>query len=473
MNPCEQTQKGFSAIQYMANNMAKSSVGPQLFVFDNFETVSNPVDIYKWIDSNIRTPNKVLITTRMRDFQGDYHIEVSGMEKDEFFELLTKTAAILNVRDFLTREYMDELFNDAEGHPYIGKVVLGEVAKEQRKVSISRFITSTDDILTSLFERTYANLSPTAVRVFLTLCNWRSSVPQLALEAILLRSIKEKIDVGAAVEELHKSSFIEIQYSEKDDQPIISVPLVTAIFGKKKLSVSPSINAIEADAEFLRIIMGGVMQKDATRNGIDYQINKIFKNIAEKYSNNYEELRSYLPMLEFIARKYFKAWVYLSQIYEESGRGERMKEAKEAVLQYLENMPKVDAEEQYQAWKTYEELCNKTKDWDGVLHSQAKIAEIDGMEYFLVSQAASAINAVMNLHKSEIIMDEFEKEIMIKKVIDALEKRISEATAMDYSRLAWLYINIKRQDKGKEYARKGYELDPNNEYCERLYKSYL
>jgi hypothetical protein len=42
-----------------------------LFVFDNFETVRSPAELYIWIDTYVRPPDKVLITTRFRDFKGD------------------------------------------------------------------------------------------------------------------------------------------------------------------------------------------------------------------------------------------------------------------------------------------------------------------------------------------------------------------------------------------------------------------
>ena len=49
---------------------AMSGVDPlfqsTLFVFDNFETVAQPGEIFAWLDLNVRAPNKILITTRVR-----------------------------------------------------------------------------------------------------------------------------------------------------------------------------------------------------------------------------------------------------------------------------------------------------------------------------------------------------------------------------------------------------------------------
>jgi hypothetical protein len=72
-----------SALATMAEHMRNSPIGPTLFVFDNFETVRNPVDLFQWIDTNIRLPNKVVITSRFREFKADFPIEVFGMERKE------------------------------------------------------------------------------------------------------------------------------------------------------------------------------------------------------------------------------------------------------------------------------------------------------------------------------------------------------------------------------------------------------
>jgi hypothetical protein len=50
-----------------------------------------------------------LITTRLRDFKGDYPVEVGGMTKDEFDALALQTAEALSVRQLITQGYLEEL----------------------------------------------------------------------------------------------------------------------------------------------------------------------------------------------------------------------------------------------------------------------------------------------------------------------------------------------------------------------------
>jgi hypothetical protein len=122
-----------SLTNIMAENLRKSSIGgPILFVFDNFETVRSPVDLFQWIDTNIRLPNKALITSRFRDFKADYPIDITGMEHDEANELISKTASALSINDLITPEFREQLFDESDGHPYVIKIMLGEVADKKR-----------------------------------------------------------------------------------------------------------------------------------------------------------------------------------------------------------------------------------------------------------------------------------------------------------------------------------------------------
>ena len=165
--PVGSTEKGFDALTFMAQAMTKSPLGaPILFIFDNFETARNPVDAFKWIDTNTRNPNKVLITVRHGEFRGDYPIEVSGMNEEEADELITSTSIRLGINPLITAAYRRELYQEANGHPYIIKVLLGEVAKNRKVDRVERIVAGKEEMLDALFERTYANLSPAAKRVF-------------------------------------------------------------------------------------------------------------------------------------------------------------------------------------------------------------------------------------------------------------------------------------------------------------------
>jgi len=111
LEPAEAKTKGFDRIQFLSNALTKSNIGPLLFVFDNFETVRSPVGIYSWLDSYVRSPNKILITTRHREFKADYPIEVYGMTESEFEELVEATATSLGIKHLLTDRYLRDLYS--------------------------------------------------------------------------------------------------------------------------------------------------------------------------------------------------------------------------------------------------------------------------------------------------------------------------------------------------------------------------
>ena len=191
--------------------MREPKLGPTLFVFDKLQETdaASPRCFFRWLDVNIRSPNKVLITTRHHDFKGDYPIEVDGMTREECDELIEQTAKSLGIGSWVTREYKKELFSEAAGHPYVVKILLGEAKKAGQRIRTERILADKDRILDALFERTYARLTPAARRTFLTLSNWGASIPELAVEAVLLQAKHELgFDVIAAIEDLVLSSFV-------------------------------------------------------------------------------------------------------------------------------------------------------------------------------------------------------------------------------------------------------------------------
>ena len=119
----------FDATAAMTEHLRKGPLGPTLFVFDNFETVRSAVDLFHWIDTNIRLPNKAVITTRFREFKADYPIEVSGMEQKEAESLVAQTATSLGITSLIGKKERDQLIEESNGHPYVIKTIVGEVAK--------------------------------------------------------------------------------------------------------------------------------------------------------------------------------------------------------------------------------------------------------------------------------------------------------------------------------------------------------
>lgn len=459
--PKEAKEKGFKATEFLAKSLTKANLGPTLFVFDNFETVINPAEVFKWIDTYIRSPNKVLITTRHRDFKGDYPIDVRGMSEAECNRLIDAAAAKLGIQNLLTSDYRRELVHESEGHPYVVKILLGEVAKAGKLRKVERVVADADELLTALFERTYATLSPAAQRVFLTLCSWRTTIPKLALEAVLLRAENEKMAVADAIDELERSSFIELLESQADREIFVSTPLVAALFGRRKLAVSPMKSAIEADTAILQQFGAG--QQSDVRHGVGPRIERLIASIAKRALQKESTLDEYMPMLEFIGRHYPPTWQFVASLYEEIGTPDALERGKQAIRQHLERETGSPA---VGSWRRLAAICQRTGDVLGELHALVELSSRADAEFDDISNAANRLNHL--LAEKRAALDSEEKQILVRRLAAAMEARSQEASATDLSRLAWLYLHLKDTAKAQAHVKRGLALDPENEHCQRL-----
>jgi hypothetical protein len=449
-----------SPVVTMAEHMRSCPIGPALFVFDNFETVRNPVDLFQWIDTNIRLPNKVLITSRFREFKADFPIEISGMERDEAENLIDQTARELGIGYLVSSKHRDQIIEESEGHPYIIKIILGEIASTHSFSKPSSMMVRKEEILEALFERTYANLSPLAVHTFLTLSGWRSLVPQLAVEATLLRHHADGTDPEHAIDELVRMSLVD-RTRASDKTIFLGVPLAAALFGMKKLNVHPHRQLIESDIRFLQDI--GATATTGLKEGIAPRMEAFFKKAAKRISEggtSFEEMR---PILEYVARSYHPAWLLLAQINREC-EGEVGIEATAGYLRrFLEENP--SAEESEQAWQQLIAIYRATGNVIGGCSAFLRAAEIKDPPLHQITSMAHWLNS-----EREIIdrMSVVERGDLFKPIASLLESYIRVASATDLSRLAWLWLHAGNDERALEVAQIGLKREPDNRFCQSL-----
>lgn len=463
VDPDERHADEFNNVEYFKKSLnTLFEDKPSVFIFDNFETLKEPVETYKWINTNIRLPNKVIITTRFRDFKGDYPIEIAGMTEEQAAELITSYSKKIGASSFIKEKHVDEIIKYSDGHPYIIKVLIGEIKRNKGTGGIKTIVASKDDMLEALFDRTYSNLSEAPRRVFLLLSNWRSYVPEVAVEAVMLRNSKEVINVSKAIDDLVNSSFVERHSSEVDDHSFLSVPLTASTFGRQKLSVSPYKLDIEQDTEILQFF--GATQKTDLRHGLNPKIYSLVKKIQKDASSDAAILSSYTPMLEYIARRINEAWLMMSDMY--SGITGHSDEAKSCIKKYIER--ESSAYNRRFAWGKMAELCKKEEDFEGEVHALLELVSFDNVEYETVSDVANRINTLLWLRKLELDVEK--KEILVRKVAEIMYRRIEEASSDDCSRLAWLYLHLKNTPLAKDICEKGLALDQYNSHCHNLIK---
>lgn len=453
--------KSFDPRAYFEEQLQSCDIGRCLFVFDNFETTQNPIEIFNWIDSFIRLPNKALITTRLREFKGDYPIEVNGMEEPETKKLITQTARALGVESLITHAYTDELLKHSEGHPYVVKMLIGEVAKLGRAANIPQIVAGTEDILTALFERTYATLSPCAQRAFLTLAAWNSPVPKLALEAILFRSTEERNEVEKGIESLLQYSMAELHPSGSTKEEFIGLPLVATIFGKKKLNISPSKSLIISDSEILQML--GPSRKHDIRLTLAKKLETFISNISKKIDAG-ESFKAYAPILEVICRAYNPGWLLLARWQMELRTSDGYEEAKNTLRQFLENEP--EADEAAEAWRLLGHACYQTNDALGEVHAFVERAQSANVPFYDLSNTANRLITFLREQGSEI--DRIQRRDLVSRLLAACDVRRSEAEAVDLSRMAWLAIHVGNEDKAREYVLDGLAASPGDYHLDKL-----
>jgi hypothetical protein len=204
------------------------------------------------------------------------------MTEQEAGELIDTVARHLGITELMTSEYHRELYEESGGPPYVIKILLGEVAKERRARKPSRIIADQEHILQALFERTYSVLTPAAQRVFPLLSSWRSIVPTLGVEAVVIHNAEERIDVRAAIDELERQSFIEERTASEGEESFLSVPLAASSFGRRKLNTSVPKVSIETDLELLQTF--GAARKENVRSGVRPRILRLIKRLAEVHA---------------------------------------------------------------------------------------------------------------------------------------------------------------------------------------------
>lgn len=451
----------FKFREYFEQQLQKADAGPCLFVFDNFETTQNPVELYNWIENYICLPNKILITTRLREFRGDYPIKVSGMSEGEARKLILQTATFLGILDLLTDEYISELISKAEGHPYIIRILLGEVAKQRCLAAIPKLIAGTDESLTALFERTYAALSPCAQRAFLILAAWNSSVPRLVLEVVLFKTTGERAEVEDGIESLLQFSIAETHMAPVDKQEFIRLPLVASTFGRKKLNVSPSKAAIQADVEILQML--GPSRSDDIRLSLARKIEDLLRSISKRLEAG-DQYEMYKPMLDSICQAYSPGWYLIARLHMEQRTGSGYQYATEALRRFLESAPEPSLAAE--AWKLLGHACYQTGDALGEVHAFVERAQFADVPFQALANTANRLNLYLKEHGFDLDRDQ--KRDLSGRLLSVMDARLAEADADGLSRMAWLAIQCGKEEAARGYVQLGRGADPNNYHLVNL-----
>ena len=225
--------------------------------------------------------------------------------------------------------------------------------------------------------------------------------------------------------------------------------------------VSHERAAVEADVELLRAF--GVGQKTDVHSGIGPRVLKMFRFIAQEIDAGRVQLAAFEPMLQFLARRWPEAWLHLAKLRSEAAADGDPEGQKQALRSYLQVSKGLDA---VPAWKQLALACKYDNDLLGEVHAWAEMASTDEVPLEEISRAVNRVNAIFRDSKGVAPTDE--RGILLRRFVDVMARRQSEANADDLSRLAWLYLQLRDTRRAREVAMLGLGREPDNIHCQRL-----
>jgi hypothetical protein len=423
----------------------------RLLIFDNFETLDDARGAHQFLDTHTHLPNKVLITSRERAFKADYPIEVRGMEFDEATSMLCINARELGIEDLLTDEIVRSIYEFTDGHPYVMRLVLGEIAKERRYVPPKSLLPRRLDIVQAVFERSFNKLSDAGRWVFLLVGNWKSRVPELAL---LVVCSQRGLDVESGIEECLRLSLIERE-ELADGQPCYRAPELARLFARKKLQSDFDRFSIEEDIEILRRF--GVISPSESRGLAQPDLIERFLTWARKEASlNPSIAPRFDSLLLIVAELWPSAWNDLVEFRMAHG-GDI-----DYVLRRLVEERPFDKG----AWLKRANYARSAGDEQTYIACLLSAVDADPRDIELIRDAAYQLCKYVDAHKYEI--PEARRGIYVAGLRAHMEEITDQLDATGLSRLAWLFVLEGNEVKGLEYAKRGAQKDPTNEHCNRI-----
>lgn len=423
-----------------------------LLVFDNLETLDDPRGLHKFLDTHTHIPNKVLITSRERAFKADYPIEVGGMEPPEALELLRRTSMALGIEGIVTAAAQEEIIDYTGAHPYVMRVLLGEIAKERRWVPLRSLVPRRGDLLNAVFERSFNKLSDDGRWVFLALGNWRSLVPELTLLVVVGQ---REIDVEAGIEECLRLSLCA-RYELADGQGCLEAPELARLFAKKKLEGDPDRLPIHDDIELLRQF-GPVRHGEPGARNMDEIVDRFLdKCIASIPNAGAQRIDAMDRTAVRTAELWPGAWLKVAEFRQSAFRGPEA--VAYALRRAVEEMP-FDK----RAWLARARHARESGDDSTRIASLVSAVEADPRDAELIREVAFELCKYLDAHKADILPAR--RGVYLASVRAHMGKIADQLDATGLSRLAWLFLLEGHEGKAWEYANRGLSKDSTNRYC--------
>lgn len=425
-----------------------------LFVFDNFETLDNPRETFNFLTLHTHIPNKVLITSRERTFKGDFPIEIGGMEYPETRELILRESEHLNIQGLIDENEISRIFGFSSGHPYMIRVVLGEMAHSKVRVQLSSLPSRRRDILGALFERSFNRLSTDGKWVFFCVAIRQSVTTDLALWVVLG---ERDIDVESGIEECLSFSFINRRQLSDEEYCYLS-PGFARNFAKKKLEGDPDKLAINECRGLLEYF--GVVKEE----GLDTaNVHKLVKGLFAKCRERARAEACTIPdtdvLVTRVAELWPDAWFDVAKFRRDFSLGDDS-------IAYALRRATEERPQDKEPWLARANHASEMSDGDTQVVCLLSAVEVDPKDVELVSNAAHDICKYIIDRKSDLPL--VRRGVYLENIRSRMVQLADNLDATGFSRLAWLFLLEGNEKTAREYAIRGLKRDSSNAHCLKI-----
>ena len=260
-------------------------------------------------------------------------------------------------------------------------------------------------------------------------------------------------------------SFVEELGSDGQEEDIeLVVPLSARLFGSKKLQTSPWRASVQTDSGLLQLF-GATQQHNDPQSG-EGRVKELYRNTAQSILRGHRTLSDIKPILEYVSRRFRVGWVLMADLIYEFGDRDERDQVLECLMKYVED-PSSELYSSQEIWQRISRIHSDNNNLYEALHALAQVSRQPGISVEELSNTANDINRMFREHYTADL-DQALKTTLVKDVVNVMEKQSSKLNADDFSRLAWLYLNIRNEDEARRVANLGLQQEHDNNHCQRL-----
>ena len=335
------------------------------------------------------------------------------------------------------------------------RILVGEMAKEKRRVPIKSILPKRIDIVQAVFERSFTKLSDAGKRVFLLVSRFRSVISELALIVVLGQ---RDFDVESGLDECVRLSLIE-EVELADGSMAYVSPQLARIFAQKKLAGDPDRLVIQEDLATVREF-GVIHMSQRSDKGQSDVVRSFVRYCLERADcSTPDALLRVASMLECVAEMWPSAWLDLFDYY--VARGGSIEDKTHALRRAVEEMP-YDKD----AWIRRSDFAKECGDDRTRIAALVSAVDADPSDVELIRDVARELSKYVTDHLYDI--PKARRGVYLASVRSHMEKLAHRLDATGLSRLAWLFLLEDDRDSAWKYANMGCAKDSTNSHCVKI-----